>query len=127
MIYFVGQGFENGELGTHLAARDDGGQWAFGVCQSFLNRIDLCRQQRPCTRNRRKLRDAIGGAFCTVGGAKSVVDKNVAECCQFVRQLRGIFLFALVDAAVFQHHQLAWRNLNRGDACFVVAIDPVGY
>ena len=126
LVYFVCQAFQNSELGAHLAARHDSGQWPLGMRQGFLNRVDLRGQQRACTSYRRKLRNTVSRTFRAVCGAKSVVDKNIAERCQFVRQLGCVFLLPLVDAAVFQHHQLAWSDVNRRDACLVVAVDPVG-
>ena len=93
--------------------------------QGFLNCVYLRGQQRACTSYRRKLRNTVGRTFRAVCGAKSVVDKNVAERCQFVRQLGGVFLLPLVDAAVFQHHQLAWRDLDRRHAGAFIGIDPV--
>ena len=85
LVNFVSQGLENGELGTYLAARDDGGQWTLRMRQRFLNRVDLGRQQRSRARYGRKLRNAVGRALGAMGRSKSVVDKNIAQRCQFVR------------------------------------------
>jgi hypothetical protein len=47
-----------------------------------------------------------------VGGAECVVDVDVAELGHLLRELVGILLFALVDAAVFEQHQLAGRDVH---------------
>ncbi len=61
----------------------------------------------------------MGGAFGAVRGAKGVVHKHVAQGGKFFGQFRGVFLFADVDTAVFQQHDLA--GLHRH------TIDPVGH
>jgi hypothetical protein len=63
------------------------------------------------------LRNAIGGAFGPVGGAKGVVDKDVAQRGHLFCQLGVVLLLPLVDAAVLQQNDLAGRNTD--------AIDPV--
>ncbi|MNT07986.1 hypothetical protein D3C72_1427100 [compost metagenome] len=53
-----------------------------------------------------------------MGGAKGIVHIDIAELGHLLRQLRNILFLALVDAAVFQQHDLAGLHLD--------AVDPVG-
>ena len=68
------------------------------------------RVRRPAAgrrRRRARIGDAVGGRFGAVRGAEGVVDVDVAQLGHFLGQLVVILLFALVDAAVFQQHDLA--------------------
>jgi hypothetical protein len=55
---------------------------------------------------------ATSGRFGAVRGAECVVHVDVAELRHFLRKLVGIFLFALVDAAVFEQHDRARRDVH---------------
>ena len=53
-----------------------------------------------------------------MGGAKGIVDEDVAQLGHFLGQLGLVLLFAHVHAAVLQQHHLAGGNLH--------AVHPVG-
>ena len=119
LVHVLRQAFEDGQLGRHLRARHDGRQWAFGVGQGFANRVDLGRQQRPGTGDRGELGDTVGRALGAVGGAKGVVHIDIAQRSHFAGQHFLVLFLALVDAAVFEQH-----DLTRGHGH---TIDPIGH
>jgi hypothetical protein len=109
---------QDGQLGRHLGARDDGHQRTRWRCQCLGDGIDLGRQQRAGAGGLRVLGNTVGRAFGAVGRAKGVIHIDVAQPGQLLRQRGQVFLFADIGAAVLQHHDLA--------GCHVDAIDPVG-
>ena len=119
LVHILGKGLQDGEFARHLAAGHDSHQRALRASQSFADGVNLGRQERASAGNRRVLGDAVGGAFGAVRGAKCVVDKNIAQRGQFAPQSLVVLLFADVDTAVFEHHDLAGSNRH--------PVDPVGH
>ena len=60
----------------------------------------------------------MGRTFGAVSGAESVHHKHVAQSGVLLGQFVGVFLFALVEAHVFEQHDLAGLNV---DAIEVIA------
>jgi len=112
LIDLLGQRLQNGQLGGHLRAGDDRHQRTLRRAQRLAERFELSGQQRAGAGDRRVLRDAVRGGFRAVGGTESVVDVDVAELRHLLRELVRVLLFALVDAAVFQQHELAGRDVH---------------
>ena len=118
MINLLRQGLQDRQLGADLAPRHDGHQGPLRCRERFGDGVNLSRQEWPGARHFGVLRDAVGGGFGAVGGAKSVVHIDIAQSGHLARQRLVIFLFAFVDAAVFQKHHLARRHRH--------TIDPIG-
>ena len=51
--------------------------------------------------------NAVSGCLGTVDDAKAIADENVAQCGVFFGERRVVFLFTFVEAAVFEHDDVA--------------------
>ena len=56
--------------------------------------------------------DAVGGGLGAVDDAEAVTDENVAQRSVFFGKRRVVFLFAFVEAAVFQHDDVTGGDLR---------------
>ena len=101
-----GQRLEDGQLGRHLGAADDGDQRALRAVQGFAQGVDFGAHQHAGTGDRGEFGDAVGGGFGAVGGAEGVIDVDVAELGHLLRQLVVVLLFALVARGSFRAARL---------------------
>src|SRR5471030_3139066 len=88
--------------------------------QCLAQRVELGGQQRAGGGDGREFGDAVRRRFGAVGGAESVIDVDVAQLRDLLREFVGVLLFALVDADVFQQHDLAGLQVFQAGA-----VDPV--
>src|SRR3569832_1961471 len=106
------QRFQHGELGRHLRTADDRHQRPLGIFERGGERLQLGRQQRTGAGNRRELRDALGRGLGAVRGAEGIHHEYIAECGVFLGKLVGVFLLALVEAHVLEHHDFTVRDVD---------------
>ena len=112
LVNIGSQGFQNRQLGGHLAARHNGHQRTPGLRKGLGNRVHFSRQQRAGTRHRCKPGNAVSGCFSAVGGTKRVVHKHVAQSRHFFGQHVAVGLFTQVQPTVFKHDQLAGFDVH---------------
>ena len=101
------QALQDGELGRHLAAGDDGHERPCRPGERPGDGVDLGGEQRAGAGDRRELGDAVGRRFGPVRGAERVVDEDVAQRRHLPGQGRIVLLLAPVQAAVLEQHQFA--------------------
>ena len=90
-----------------------------GFASALRQRLDLARHQRAGAGHRCESRDAVRGRLGAVRRAERVVHVDVAQGRHLSRERLVVLLFALVEPAVLQHHDLAGRGRD------VRAVDPV--
>jgi len=112
LIHLFRQGLENGELGGDLGPGHDGHQGPLGGFQGAGQGVQFGGEEEAGTGHGGELGDAVGGGFRPVGGAEGVIHIDVAELGHFFRQLVVVFLFSLVQAAVFQEHHFPGLDLE---------------
>ena len=114
----LAQAVEHFKLGRHLGAGNNSRHRLGRGAQCLAQRVQLGSQQRASSRNLGKLGHAVGRALGAVSGTERVHHKHVAQGGVLLGQLVGVFLLALVEAHVFEQHDVARFNV---DAIEVVA------
>ncbi len=90
------------QFGRHLRAGDDRDERTRRIGQRLAERVELGGEQRAGAGNRRVTGDAVRGRLGAMRGAEGVVDIDVTERGHLSCQCVVVFLFAYVEAAIFQ-------------------------
>ena len=119
LVDLVSQRLEDGQLGRHLRAGNNGHQRASRVFKRAGKSVDFTAHEEACTSHWRIFGDTVGCGFGAVRGAEGVIDVDVAELGHLLRQLVVVLLLALVAATVLEQN-----DFTRGDN--KVSVHPVG-
>ncbi len=117
---------DHGDLVGHLGAADDRHQRAGGVLEHGAQRAHLAFEQPPGG-VRQQVGDALGARVRAVGDAEGVVDVDVRELRQSMRELGVVACLARLEADVLEQQDLAvaqrlgerprlWTRPRRGRA-----------
>ena len=118
LIDLVGEAFEDGQLGRHLGATDDGHQRPRRLGEGLGQGFEFGGDAGAGAGDLGELAHAVGRGLGTVGGAEGVHHPDVAQRGHLLGEFFVALLLALVAAAVLQHHDFAGLDLE-------AAVDPV--
>ena len=112
-IHFVGQAFQDGELGGDFAAGHNRGHRAGGFFQGFAQSVQFGGHQDAGARQRCGGGHGFGGSFRAVCSAECVVHEHVAQGGIGFAQFGAVFLFAFVNAYVLQQVNFTGGHFGR--------------
>ena len=102
-----------------FAACHDGDQWALGLARALpMASISSGQRWRTCAGDGCGFGDAVGGALLRGGRCQGIVDK-MSHSLPSTSASSGLFSFAFVQAAVFEHDHFAGVTVK--------AVHPVGH
>ena len=118
LVSDFGQGIQYGQFGRHFRTTNDSDHWTSRFFQSFTQRFQFVSQQRTCTGDVCEFTDTVGRCLRTVSRTECIHHEYVAQRSVFFGQGFVVFLFAFVEANVFQNNQLSFGNFHAVQVIF---------
>ena len=113
IVDFGQQVFEQRDLGRDLGAADDRHHRPLGLAQRLVE-MDELLLHRASGRGRQQMRDAFGRRMRAMRGAERVVDEDVAEFGDLLREGRIVLFLAGMEARVLEQEDIAVLQLGDG-------------
>ena len=107
------QVLEQRDLGRDLRAADHRHHRPLGIAERLVEMGEFLLHRAP-GRGRQQMRDAFGRRVRAMRGAERVVDEDVAEFGDLLREGRIVLLFAGMEARVLQKKDIAVLQLRDG-------------
>ena len=112
LVSDFGQGIQNGQFGRNFRTANDSNHWTSRFFQGFAQSFQFVSQQWTCTSDVGEFTDTVGRSLRTVSSTESIHYEHVAQCSVFFGQSFVVFLFAFVEANVFQNNQLTFSHFH---------------
>ena len=104
------QVFDDLDLVRDLGAAENGDERPLGIADRGAEVAQLLLHEQPGTRFRHQTDDRLDGCVCAMRRAERVVDINVAQGREPLREFEVVLFFLRVEAEVLeQHDTTGWR------------------
>src|SRR5690554_35771 len=106
------QGVEDVQFGGDFGAANDSNHGLGRVVEGFAEGVEFGCQQRAGAGFGSELRHTVGGGLGAVGGAEGVHHVDIAQGGVLLGEVFVVFLFALIEANVFEQYDFAVGHFN---------------
>src|SRR6188508_1943867 len=124
LVHALAEVLDDADLPGDFCAAENGDERSYGIFDCTFEIFNFLLQQKARGGNGHVLRDPDRGSVGPMRGTEGIVDVDVAERSQRLRECLIIFFFAGMKAKIFEEHDVA--GLHFGDEAFYIRADAVG-